>query len=256
MLVGNPDLQPEKTVAWEIGVKHIIAENLLVSLTYFKKSFMNQIDSKTLVPFDSKYAGDCGFGSYVNNAEANASGLELVISREHNERLSGSISYSYMVTEGLSEYADQSINYSQWGFPLVATPFPLSWDQRHTVKVDVDFKAPFDIQGNVVAMYNSSRPYTYYPTRDGFTPLNPAQRFVPNNARMYDVALVNAKFSRQVAIDASGRYALQVYLDVRNLLNRRNVRWMDSSGRIGGELGDPTAYYDLRRVRIGLKLEL
>ena len=256
VLVGNPDLQPEKTVAWEIGVKHIFVENLLASLTYFKKSFLNQIDSKTLVPFDSKYAGDYGFGSYVNNAEATASGLELVLSRERNERLSGSISYSYMVTEGLSEYADQSINYSQWGFPLVATPFPLSWDQRHTVKVDVDFKGPFGIQGNVVAMYNSPRPYTYFPTRDGFTPLNPAQRFVPNNARMYDVALVNAKFSRQLALDVAGRYVLLAYVDVRNLLNRRNVRWMDSSGRIGGELGDPTAYYDLRRVRIGLKLEL
>jgi hypothetical protein len=161
-----------------------------------------------------------------------------------------------MVTEGLSEYADQSINYSQWGFPLVATPFPLSWDQRHTVKVDVDFQGPFGIQGNVVAMYNSPRPYTYYPTRDGFTPLNPSQRFIPNNARMYDVALVDAKFSRQLVLDAAGRYLLQIYLDARNLLNRKNVRWMDSSGRIGGELGDPTAYYDFRRVRIGLKMEL
>ena len=256
VIAGNPDLQPEKTVAWEIGIKHIITENLLGSLTYFKKSFENQIDSKTLIPFDSKYAGDYGFGSYVNNAEATASGLELVISREHNEKLSGSISYSYMVTEGLSEYADQSLNYSQWGFPLVATPFPLSWDQRHTVKLDADFKAPYEIQGNIVVMYNSPRPYTYYPTRDGFTPLNPSQRFVPNNGRMFDVVLVNTKFSRDFVLDESGRYVMEVYMDARNLLNKQNVRWMDSNGRIGGELGDPGAYYDLRRVRIGFKMQL
>jgi outer membrane receptor for ferrienterochelin and colicin len=256
VLTGNPDLQPEKTVAWEIGIKHIIRENLLASVTYFKKSFQNQIDSKTLVPSDSKYAGDYGYGSYVNNAEASASGLELIISRERDERLSGSISYSYTVTEGLSEYADQSINYSQWGFPLVATPFPLSWDQRHTVKADIDFTLPYDIQGNVVVSYNSPRPYTYYPTRDGFTPLNPSQRFVPNNARMFDVTIANAKFSKQTWLDNAHKYPLLVYLDIRNLLNKRNVRWMDSSGKIGGELGDPTAYYDLRRVHLGLKLEL
>lgn len=256
VLTGNPDLEPEKTVAWEIGFKHSITENVLASVTYFRKRFENQIDSKTLVPFDSKYAGDYGFASYVNNAEANAAGVEVLLSRELDDRLSGSISYSYMVTEGLSEYVDQTINYAQWGFPLVPRPFPLSWDQRHTVKADAEFRMPFEIQANVVALYNSPRPYTYFPTRDGFTPLDPTKMFLPNNARMYDVALVNAKFSRQFVLDDARRYVLMIYLDVRNLLNRKNVRWMDSSGRIGGELGDPSAYYDLRRVRIGLRLEL
>ncbi len=255
VLTGNPDLQPERTVAWEIGFKHSVMENLLASVTYFKKSFMNQIDSKTLIPFDSKYAGDYGFGSYVNNAEANASGLEIILSRERDERLSGSVSYSYTVTEGVSEYADQTINYAQWGFPLVPAPFPLSWDQRHSVKVDAEFKLPLEIQGNVVVMYNSPRPYTNYPTPDGFTPVNPGQRFLPNNARMFNVAFVNAKFSRRVALDQEGRHVVLVYFDARNLLNRKNVRWMDSSGRIGGELGDPSAYYDPRRVRVGIKMD-
>ena len=255
VLTGNPDLEPEKTVAWEIGFKHSITENTLASVTYFKKSFTNQIDSKTLVPFDSKYAGDYGFSSYVNNAEASAAGVELILSRERDERLSGSISYSYMVTEGLSEYADQTINYAQWGFPLVTVPFPLSWDQRHTVKVDAEFRMPLQVQGNVVVLYNSPRPYTYYPTRDGFTPLNPSKVFLPNNARMSDVVVVNAKFSRQFILDNAGRHLLTVYVDARNLLNRMNVRWMDSNGKIGGELGDPSAYYDPRRIRLGAKWE-
>ncbi len=255
VLTGNPDLEPEKTVAWEIGFKHSITENTLASVTYFKKSFTNQIDSKTLVPFDSKYAGDYGFSSYVNNAEASAAGVELILSRERDERLSGSISYSYMVTEGLSEYADQTINYAQWGFPLVTVPFPLSWDQRHTVKVDAEFRMPLQVQGNVVVLYNSPRPYTYYPTCDGFTPLNPSKVFLPNNARMSDVVVVNAKFSRQFTLDDAGRNLLSVYIDARNVLNRMNIRWMDSNGKIGGELGDPSAYYDPRRIRLGAKWE-
>jgi outer membrane receptor protein involved in Fe transport len=255
VLTGNPDLEPERTVSWEIGFKHGISENIVGSITYFRKNFKNQIDSKTLVPFDSKAAGDYGFASFVNNAEADASGLEFVLSRERDERLSGSISYSYMITEGVSEVADQTINYAQWGFPLVPKPFPLSWDQRHTVKVDAEVKLPFEIQSNVIVLYNSPRPYTYYPTRDGFTPLNPSISFIPNNRRMQDIVFVNLKLSRQFALGEADRYLLTVYADARNSLNTENVRWMDSSGRIGGELGDPGAYYDPRRVRVGVRME-
>ncbi|MBF8294912.1 MAG: TonB dep Rec protein, partial [Bacteroidetes bacterium] len=255
VLTGNPDLEAEQTVAWEIGFKHVVTERVLAAITYFKKRSLNQIDSKTLIPFDSKYAGDYGFGSYVNNAEANVSGIEVLLSREQDERFSGSISYSYMVTEGLSETADQSLNYSQWGFPIPSVPYPLSWDQRHTLKVDTDFRLPFEIQGDIVMLYNSARPYTLFPTRDGFTPLNPAKLFIPNNARMRNVMIINAKFSRQFNLDSEKRHRLFVYIDARNVVNRQNVRWMDSSGRIGGELGDPSAYYDPRRVRVGVKWE-
>ncbi|HAL55145.1 MAG TPA: hypothetical protein DCP63_01380 [Bacteroidetes bacterium] len=255
VLTGNPDLEPERSVAWEIGFKYGLSENLVGSLTYFRKAFKNQVDAKTLVPFDSKSAGDYGFASYVNNAEANATGLEVVLSRERDDRLSGSVSYSYMVTEGISEYVDQTINYAQWGFPLVPRPFPLSWDQRHTIKADAEFTLPLDVRANMVVLYNSPRPYTYYPTRDGFAPLDPSKAFLPNNARMKDVVFINLKLSRQLTLSESHQTALTLYADIRNALNTRNVRWVDSSGRIGGELGDPGAYYNPRRVHIGARME-
>ncbi|HLF20297.1 MAG TPA: TonB-dependent receptor, partial [Bacteroidota bacterium] len=201
VLAGNPDLQPERSIAWEAGFKHGINENSVGSVTYFRKRFLNQIDAKTLVPFDSKFAGDYGFASYVNNAEANATGLEVVVSRERDERLSGSISYTYMLTEGISETVDQAINYAQWGFPLVARPYPLSWDQRHSVKADANFVLIGGIQTNAVFLYSSPRPYTFYPTRDGFKPQYTTKVFIPNNARMEGIAFVNVKFSKQFNLD-------------------------------------------------------
>lgn len=256
VLAGNPDLEPERTVAWEAGFKYGINPNLVGSITYFRKAFKNQIDSKTLAPADSKFAGDYGYASFVNNAEANATGLEIVLSRERDERLAGSVSYSYMVTEGISEYADQRINYAQWGFPLVVKPFPLSWDQRHTIKADGEFTLPADIQANLVVLYNSARPYTYYPTRDGFVPMDSTKSLLPNNRRMEDVVFVNIKLSRRFEFGESNRYVILVYADARNVFNRWNIRWIDSSGRIGGELGDPGAYYDPRRVHLGVRVEL
>lgn len=255
VLVSNPDLEPERTVAWEVGFKYGISKNVLGSVTYFRKNFLNQIDSKTLIPFDSKFAGDYGFAAYVNNAEANASGLEFLVSRERDPRLSGSISYTFMITEGVSEYADQRINLAQWGFPLAARAYPLSWDQRHTMKADGEFRLPGDIEANFVVLYNSARPYTHFPTRDGYQPIDSAKAFLPNNRRMRDVVFVNGKLSRRFMIGENNRYVATIFVDGRNIFNKKNVRWMDSSGRIGGELGDPSAYYDPRRVRIGVRVE-
>jgi outer membrane receptor for ferrienterochelin and colicin len=252
---GNADLQPESLVMWEMGYKQTIREDLVASATYFRKNMKNQVDVKTLVPFDSKAAGDYGFASYVNNAEGDAYGLELVVSRERNERLSGSISYTYMVTEATSEYADQNLNIAQWGFKLAPESYPLSWDQRHTIKADIDFKTPGDIQSNIIVLYNSPRPYTYYPTRDGFTPLDTSKAFIPNNARMGDFFNIDWKVSRSFPLKGMNA-VLTLYADIRNLLNKKNVKWMDSQGRIGGELGDPGAYSTPRRVRVGIRVDL
>jgi len=38
-------------------------------------------------------------------------------------------------------------------------------------------------------------------------------------------------------------------------LNEKNVRWIDSNGRIGGELSDPGGYYIGRRTTLGVQLE-
>lgn len=256
VLAGNPDLEPERTIAWEIGFKHGIGNTLVASATYFRKSVKNQIDSKTLIPFDSKAAGDYGFASYVNNAQADIHGVEFVISKERGERFTGSLSYSYMVTEGVSENVNQTINLAQWGFPVIARPYPLSWDQRHTIKGDIAFSTFWDIQVNGIVLFNSARPYTFYPTRDGYTPADSTKAFLPNNRRMESNLFVNVKITKEIELGESGRQRLIVFADARNVFDMQNVRWIDSNGRIGGELGDPSAYYDPRRVRIGMRLEL
>jgi hypothetical protein len=46
---------------------------------------------------------------------------------------------------------------------------------------------------------------------------------------------------------------MSLYVDVRNLTDAANVSWIDSNGRIGGELGDPSGYMIGRRARFGIQ---
>jgi outer membrane receptor protein involved in Fe transport len=131
----------------------------------------------------------------------------------------------------------------------------LSWDQRHTIKAIGTFELPWDLVMNVVWQFHTGRPYTYYPSTDGFTPDDTTMLFIPNNRRMEANSVVDLKIAKEISLDAERTRRLYVYADIRNALNDKNVRWVDATGRAGGELGDPSAYYDPRRARIGLRVE-
>ena len=262
VLRGNPELLAEKTTALEISARYNLAENLVASALYFHKETTDQIDSKTFVSANSRIAGDYGFAEYVNNPYAVAQGFEFVLSREKGDWVTGSVSYTLMDAKGLSESENQGLNRAQWGFPVANSPYYLSWDQRHSLKADLLFTLPWSFRLNAVWQYHSGRPYTYYPSRDGFTPLDPNVLFLPNNRRMPKYQLTDIRLARQWNFGAvtnsknSSRYKLELYLKVRNLFNDRNVRWIDATGRIGGELGDPSAFEIGRRTFAGLRAEL
>ena len=258
VLVGNPDLKPEVTRSWEMSLKYALQNGLVLSSTYFHKETENQIDVKTFIPTNARIAGDYGFAEFVNNPFATSNGVELVFSKDNGKVLNGSVSYTYMVAEGVSENAREGLQYYQWGIPAPAIPFPLSWDQRHTVKVIAQLQLPSEILAVASWLFYTGRPYTYFPSKDGFTPLDSLAEFEPNNARMPDYNLLNIKLSKKIDLGSAENhpYTLTVYIDLRNAFNARNVRWMDSSGRIGGELGDITAWDSYRRLHVGVKFTL
>lgn len=254
-LIGNPDLEPETTRMWEFSLKYILPHDIVATVTYFTKQTDNLIDTKTFIPSKTRLAGDYGFAEYVNSPSANARGLEAVITKERGKFITGTVSYTYMEARGVSEGVSQGINYFQWGFPVPAVEYFLSWDQRHTVKAVGALDLPWDVVMNVVWQFYTGRPYTYYPSKDGFTADDPTRVFFPNNRRMKDNSTVDLKIAKEISLDVQRSRRLYVYADVRNALNEKNVRWVDSNGKVGGELGDPSGYFEARRTRLGIRME-
>jgi outer membrane receptor protein involved in Fe transport len=253
-LTGNPDLDPERTKMWEISIKYSFAWDIVGSLTYFRKETTNLIDTKTFIPGDSKLAGNFGFAEYVNTPDADATGLELVISRERGNWITGEVSYTYMTAEGTSGSATDGFYIAQYGLPPGVRVFPLSWDQRHSFKTNATVFAPWNMNLNVAMEWHSGRPYTNYPTSTGFEPIN-GGRFYENNDRMPAYFNVDLKVEQHFGLGWWPNAALTAYLDVRNATNAQNVKWVDSNGKIGGELGDPSGYYIGRRTSLGVQVE-
>jgi len=144
----------------------------------------------------------------------------------------GSSSYSL---DGLYRTSELSTRGTQF--------YPLSWDQRHTVVINFDW-APTPWASIVTSYYyNSGLPYT----------LDKGAYTIPNDERMASTKDVNLRIN--IARDLYQGSSLMTFFEVTNLLNERNVLWVDSEGYPGGSLNDPGAYDRSRRYRIGLGLE-
>jgi vitamin B12 transporter len=86
--VGNPDLKPERSWVWEMGVEQMLGEDgATASLTWFSQSFQDLIQYTFMPP-------DPGGPNYFNVAEARARGLEAALSAPIGDlTLSGSYTY-------------------------------------------------------------------------------------------------------------------------------------------------------------------
>ncbi len=252
-MTGNPDLEPERSTAWEFALKYSFPLNLVGSLTYFRKESTNLVDTKTFVPGDSKVAGTYGFSEFVNNPYASSSGVEIVLSRDRGEWVTGELSYTFMNAEGTSGSAMDGYYIAQYGLPPGRRIFPLSWDQRHTVKLRVTLNIPGELNLNVFTHWHTGRPYTFYPTSTGFEQIN-GGTFIQNNDRMPSYVNIDVRCEKYFRFDWWPDAVLTAYVDVRNLSNQKNVAWMDSNRRIGGELDDPSGYFVGRRTRLGIQL--
>ena len=253
-ITGNPDLEPERTKQWEISLRYILPLDMVGSITYFKKESTNLVDTKTFVAGDSKLAGSYGFAEYVNNPYGQSEGFEAVLSRPRGGWITGELSYTYMTAEGVSGSSSDGFYIAQYGLPPARRIYPLSWDQRHSVKCAASVAAPWGTSVNTILDWHSGRPYTSYPTSTGFEKVN-GGLFVENNARMPAALTIDVRAQQEFHPIWWPEATFTVYVDCRNLTNERNVVWVDSNGRVGGELDDPSGYAIGRRTSLGLQIE-
>lgn len=82
---GNPDLDPEESKSWELGVDHYWNETAVFSVSYFRNDYEN------LISFDENFVA-------ANVAEAKSQGLELSGSARH-DHWNFTASYTFLDTE-------------------------------------------------------------------------------------------------------------------------------------------------------------
>ncbi len=138
--LGNPDLNPEVTVSYEVGIKTQITSNFAVTATAFYNDKFDYIVSRRIIVKDQT-------GRFVeknfniNQDYARIRGFEITLNRRIQKWLSATFSGAYQIATGKSNSAAESqLQILQTGSVSPTVEQNLAWDRPLDFKLIVIFK--------------------------------------------------------------------------------------------------------------------
>ena len=168
-IFNNPLLKPERTTAYELGVKHSAGDYVTLGLTAYYKETSDLIQAKNIKAQDNSY----NFALYSNGDFGIVRGVDFSLDLRRINRLRASISYSLSFASGTGSDLNSQQNIAYNGDEQPKIPSALDYDQRHTGTIELDYRwgtqdVPKGFMGgvlsrlglNVLFSFNSGRPYT------------------------------------------------------------------------------------------------
>lgn len=257
-LIGNPDLKPEKTVSYEVGLEHLISRDLMIDLTGFYKDIYDLIS--TVVINDSRNPDTppdaTEYTTYRNTDWGNARGFEVTIQKKFREDWMGRLIYTFMVAKGRSSDVLEGYRNRFEGNVPPSKEYYLDWDRRHTIVIDLGYGRRDNWAINVLLKYASGSPYT---------PVENTRSAQPeqNTARFPSTSVVNLKVSKDLDFFSMKE---QLFVQIENLFNKRNLvafdddntdlmRHLRLTGEYTGPFNDVTVYGAPREIKAGIKVQ-
>lgn len=212
---GNPDLNPERTIGYEVGIVQQFTDDLTIDLTGFTKDIDQLVNSVHVdITNDYSYFLNDEFNGVAHGIYGRVQGFELTIRKWRTGRspVSGMLSYTYSVAKGKG--SSRNLGYLTYyrQQPDVTESHPLAWDQRHIFSGTLDIQLPFDAAVNLIGSYGSGLPYTPNPR----APIKP-----DINSKRYPATYnVDALISKRSRI---GGLTYTLFVDIRNVFNTKNL---------------------------------
>jgi outer membrane receptor protein involved in Fe transport len=131
---GNPNLKPEKTTHYEVGIAHTPTPHSRIQATAYYKGV------KDLVEIVNNPSVPNNFSTFRNRAFATIKGLDVdyTLRRTAHFSMNGSYSLSWAYGTGSIPESQRNIAWTASQPPTIATP--LDFDQRHHVSLNFDYR--------------------------------------------------------------------------------------------------------------------
>jgi outer membrane receptor protein involved in Fe transport len=212
--VGNPDLQPQTTVSYEVGYEQELTSDIAVYLKAYYRKIRNLL--ATDIGFLSNGAV---YAFYRNRDYGNVRGINLTLKRRLSNHYAFTIDYTYQVAEGNASTPTQAyLNYRAEA-EAQKKVVPLDWDQPHTLRWTVDF-ARNGWQGGLIGKFESGYPYT---PAIGSAIQGGQRDSEENSGRRPPIFNVDLIFSREFRIGSGiSSPVYGIYFKAYNLFDTRN----------------------------------
>lgn len=251
---ASPNLEPERTTLYEVGISHQLADNLAFGIDAYYKDVQDLTQIHTFRTVDESIRT---YSIFDNIDYGTIKGLDFNLNMRRTRNIRLDLKYTLSWATGTGSYAQSSyvINWSNpGGTPKVTAP--LDYDQRHNLTGVFDMRMgrqegprfgdifPFEnISFNAIVYASSGTHYTPMNMYDAAveSAVRPGPSASVNSADIPWMFNIDVKLERHFTI---GKHDLVPYVWVKNLLDRENVLGVyettgqpDGTGYLDTEVG-------------------
>ena len=153
---GNPNLKPERTVAYEVSFARQLGDRSRLDITAYYKDVKDLVEVTTIpagVGVQSR-----SFTSYRNRDFATIKGVDIGYAMRKTNHLAFNVNYSMSFAQGTGSVSGSQGNIAWTGSEVPRQTAPLDFDQRHKLSFNADWS--FDKGEGVVL--SGMRPFANF----------------------------------------------------------------------------------------------
>ncbi len=262
-LFGQPSLDAERTIAYEVGLSHQFSDRIAAHFTAYYKDVTGLIGTRYYEAFMGNTGRYVGYTVYINEDYANMKGFEINVDMRPGKYLSGGLSYTFLIAKGSASSETEQYPGTQESTRL----YFLDFDQRHNLSLEAIFRIPKN-EGPVVLGRRplANTDYSVILKASSGFPYTPTGRdigFVERNSlRMPGRYSIDLEVGKEVLI--AKNIKIRAFAEILNLTDHRNILYVyGDTGEpdftfVGGHsqeyMRDPSNYGPPRSIRLGMGL--
>jgi hypothetical protein len=248
--VYGSDLDFGKTITFEFGIRHAFSDDMVLDVAAYNKDIISDPAARLVRLYDPVQKADNDFRFLTNLDFGNVRGLDLRLDRRFGNYFNGTVSYSYQQAKNTGSdpftyvfYGSRIVN--QVGGINGAQPppqgiLPTDNSRPHTLSGAMSLTFPRDFRqgtvlGNVLKDFSVFATFRYASgtayskcgensdAEQSVLSIENCQNLFPegiNSQRLPSYKQFDARFTKGFSL---GKLDLTGYLDVRNLLNFKNI---------------------------------
>ncbi len=256
---GNPNLDPETTVAYELGLKTQFTPDDVLTVTAYYKDIFDYVSTRTAKVSSARYAAQ-RFITYVNTDYARSRGLEIEFRKRIGKWFNGAATFSYAIVTGKSSSADDGVLVLRGDLEESIKEQFLSWDRPVTATLWASFYAPTGTFGWGEGILDDWSLYfrLFYQSGRRYTPAVFTGTIDEQGRKEYEFVrderfgaigddwfYIDLNFEKYFRI---GSMSLSFTIEVNNILDTKNATIINPVTGKGYEYGDdvPSSWNDPR----------
>ncbi len=249
---GNPNLNPETTVSYELGLKNQFTNDDVLTITAYNRDIFDYVQTKQAQISSAALIGQ-NFITYVNSDYTHSRGIEVEYLKRIGKWFSGTISGSYSVVTGKSSSEDEGIlavqglltemmneSYMAWDRPLQFSANMTFYDEKQKGFFGFGKGVLDDFQAYFRIFFQSGKRYTPYYFSGTYAadgePLYAQDTQHPYSkigANWFYVDFNFEKYFNLAGVD------MTFMVEVKNLFNNLNSDIINPATGRAYQLGDP-----------------